>query len=114
MPEVFIVAEDHLKLLRKMRFDWNRSDFGAPAVDSKRPYGNGDVYRDIMEILGMKLPDQDDDDFEFTPVQIALLDTLHKQMKTVLEVLCLSVKTGLKEGDRFTRPDPYSRWVHDE
>jgi hypothetical protein len=48
----FTVTEEHLKLLRRANVDWEDCEFGAPAIDCKRPYGNSDVVADIGEILG--------------------------------------------------------------
>ena len=39
----FTVTDEHLKLLRRANVDWDDCEFGAPAIDCKRPYGNGDV-----------------------------------------------------------------------
>lgn len=49
----FTVTEDHLKLLRHIRgVRWDPGEgFGAPFINSKRPYGNSDVPRDVAEIL---------------------------------------------------------------
>ncbi len=47
----FTVTADHLKLLRAAYVDWDACEFGAPAIDSKRPYGNGGVVRDIANIV---------------------------------------------------------------
>ena len=49
----FTVTEEHLKLLRRAEVRWDDSEYGAPAIDSKRPYGNSDVVLDILEILGL-------------------------------------------------------------
>ncbi len=51
----FTVTEDHLKLLRQMWVDWCDDEYGAPAIDPKRPYGNSDVYSDMEKILGRQL-----------------------------------------------------------
>ena len=48
----FTVTDEHLKLLRRAVVDWDDCEFGAPAIDCKRPYGNSDVIADIGEILG--------------------------------------------------------------
>lgn len=33
----FVVTEDHLKLLAQMYVRWEDCEFGAPAIDCKRP-----------------------------------------------------------------------------
>lgn len=42
---------DHLTLLKESCWDWNESEFGAPTMDGKRPYGNSDVEADLAEHL---------------------------------------------------------------
>lgn len=50
----FTLTEEHLKLLRHAHVTWNDCEFGAPAIDCKRPYGNSSVILDIAEILGLE------------------------------------------------------------
>lgn len=52
--KVFKVEPVHLKLLRRACIDWDDSEFGAPCIDPKRPYGNSDICQDMIEILGLK------------------------------------------------------------
>jgi hypothetical protein len=42
---------DHLTLLKRSEWSWDDCEFGAPAMDPKRPYGNSDVENDLAEIL---------------------------------------------------------------
>ena len=58
----FTVTEEHLKLLRRAYVGWDPCEFGAPAIDCKRPYGNSDVISDIGEILGYERVHWDPDD----------------------------------------------------
>src|SRR5579862_893953 len=55
----FTVTEDHLKLLRRAFVDrWDPGEgYGAVGINSKKPYGNSYVERDIAEIVGA--PDED-------------------------------------------------------
>ena len=54
----FTITEDHLKLLRRVYVAWDFGEGdGAPAINSKKPYGNSYVERDIAEILDV--PDED-------------------------------------------------------
>lgn len=54
-PEVkrFTLTAEHVALLRRANVGWDHVEFGAPVIDGKRPYGNGDVYDDMATILGM-------------------------------------------------------------
>lgn len=55
MSFVTITAE-HIKLLNRMTIDWDgECEYGAPACDFKRPYGNSDVDTDVSEILGREV-----------------------------------------------------------
>ena len=55
----FTVTEDHLKLLRRVYADfWDPGEgTGAAGINSKKPYGNSNVARDVAEIVGA--PDED-------------------------------------------------------
>jgi len=48
----FTITEDHLKLMSHFYVGWCDDEYGAPDIDPKRPYGNGDVPADIAKILG--------------------------------------------------------------
>jgi len=48
------ITNDHLKLLEKAYWKYEDCEYGAPAIDCKRPYGNSDVEEDIAEILGWR------------------------------------------------------------
>lgn len=49
-PE-FALTSVHIALVRKQCVDWDASEFGAPTIDPKRPYGNGDAIGDIVSII---------------------------------------------------------------
>jgi hypothetical protein len=84
----FEITEDHLKLLRRMYISWDHCEFGAPAVDCKRPYGNSDVYGDIAEILDLYIPDDEDGCWsDIADIKyIAYMDKIHQEMQTVLQI----------------------------
>lgn len=50
--KMFEVTEEHLKLLKHSYVMWRASEYGAPMIDPKKPYGNTCVESDIAEILG--------------------------------------------------------------
>lgn len=87
----FKVTEEHLKLSRRAYVDWDDCEFGAPAIDCKRPYGNSYVHGDIAEIIGIPLPDRDEGQ-DFTDQDIKRMDDLHKDMQIVLQI-------GLRTGE---------------
>ena len=47
-----IITEDHVKLLSRLKFDWDREiEWGGVSSDFKRPFGNSGVPQDVAEIL---------------------------------------------------------------
>lgn len=85
--ESFVLTERHTALLNRMNVVWDGGEFGAPAIDQKRPYGNSDVYGDIAEICG--LPKRDDSG-EFPAAQAAQMDRIHREMRIALQVVLSS------------------------
>lgn len=83
----FTVTDQHLKLLRRAVVSWEDCEFGAPSIDCKRPYGNSSVYQDIAEILDITPIPDDPDGSDFTSEQFELMDRLHKETQTVLQIL---------------------------
>lgn len=95
----FEVTEDHLKLVKRMYWDWDDSGYdGAPAVGLKRPYGNSDVTGDIVEILGWDTPWEQYDGYpDDETIDRAL--RIHREMVTVLQIATatLSWEPGMYE-----------------
>lgn len=105
MKTVLITA-GHLKLLRKMNIRWNGCEFGAPAVDCKRPYGNRDVYGDIADILGLQKPDFDAGE-DWEPSALDLMDQIHADMQDVLQAV---VQLGCVEPGMYVSEDYGTTW----
>ena len=101
----FTVSEDHLKLLRAAYIGWDDCEFGAPAIDCKRPYGNSSVHLDMAEILG--LDGEVDDDGEMPSELRARLTQLHQETQTVLQII---LRTGRMEAGTYVKS---SRWSVD-
>jgi len=81
--DTFTITESHIKLLRRTNIDWNDREYGAPCMNCKRPYGNGDVEGDIAEILGWGT----DDDGCLSEEQGMSAHHLHREMQIVLQIL---------------------------
>lgn len=79
----FYLTTKHIKLLQSMHVSWQNAEAGAPAIDPKRPYGNSDVARDVLEILGNK-PDEEGD-YVDSLRQAAM--RLHADTKTALQIV---------------------------
>lgn len=86
------IKPEHIKLLRNMNIRWGSGEFGAPAVDSKRPYGNSDVIEDIKRIT--KMPNADRE----------WCEKIHREMEAVLEIY-LRNEGGLGPGDEIIYKD---------
>ena len=98
----FIVTHDHLKLLQRMWIGWEDCEYGAPAVNCKRPYGNSDVEGDIAEILGWEY---EEDDWNGMPNSLReKAEKIHREMKTVLQILVVNLHIYPGE---YERPNPY-------
>lgn len=51
-PRRFFLTADHVTLLSRSYVRWSDMEWGAAEIDGKRPYGGGDMRKDICEILG--------------------------------------------------------------
>jgi hypothetical protein len=101
----FTVKEEHLKLLRAAYVSWDGGEFGAPAIDCKRPYGNSDVYTDIAEILGIEL--RPDDNGEISEKQRIELRRLHEETQVALQIV---LATGQFAGGNYEAGEYDRNW----
>jgi UPF0288 family protein (methanogenesis marker protein 3) len=108
MKKQFELREEHLKLLRNMFVRWDNCEFGAPAIDCKKPYGNSDVYEDIAKILGIKGFEDSEGDISFSKEQVDLMNILHKESKVVLQIV---LKTGKFEPGRYVADEYSDNWT---
>jgi hypothetical protein len=120
----FTVTEDHLKLLRHARISWDPGEFyGAPAINSKRPYGNSQVVEDVAELV--QAPDSD---YEWTEEEVifpqrhtarfkhlrteAAEGYLHLHVQTAI-ALQIVLATGEFRPGRYRR-EGYIGWERDD
>jgi hypothetical protein len=89
----FTVLPEHLTLLRRAFVSWDGCEYGAPAIDCKRPYGNGDVPDDIRELLSAP---------QLTDAECR---ELHEGTKTALQIVLVtgSFQAGDYRADKYTR-----------
>jgi len=119
--EQFELKEEHIKLLSKAYVDWDDCEIGAPCIDPKRPYGNSDLFRDMIEILGgeevssdvykIKLYEkihiidfENDDIYEERGEELRnILEKLHRELKDALQIILRtkSFKPGLYQCDKY-------------
>ena len=100
--QVFIVIEDHLKLIRNMNVGWNDMEFGAPTIDPKRPYFNSDVIKDILLILGDRIPEDEDEEEEFINGMYDKIRRFHREMQVALQIV---LETGRFEPGKYAKED---------
>jgi len=123
--ERFEIEPEHLKLIQRFYVGWNYCEFGAPEIDSKRPYGNSNVHRDMIKILGIEelkegvykfklfgkewlLKGEDKYNIYLDGADektlIKKLDKLHKETETTLQI-CLDTQTfqtGIFEREKYS------------
>lgn len=100
----FEVKAEHIKLLRAAYIRWEDCEFGAPAIDCKRPYGNSSVYSDIAEILGI----QTDADDEFSREQKEHMRDLHSETEQVLQIF---LAVGYMKAGHYVADEYDRNWV---
>ena len=107
----FTVTDEHLRLLRRAYVSWDETEFGAPEIDCKRPYGNSDVLGDIAEIL--EIPDSEwaDEDMDPLPDYGQRFLRLHVETAVALQI---ALSTGEFRTGRYTREDGSHGWKRDE
>lgn len=107
--EVFKVLTAHIKLLRAAYVRWDESEFGAPAIDSKRPYGNSSVLEDIREILGY--PTSEEEEIllgqKATEETDGFLLKYHKGTKTAMQI---ALSVGYFEHGMYGKEEYSKTW----
>lgn len=95
----FTVTDEHLRLLRRADVSWDDTEFGAPEINCKRPYGNSNVYADIAEIL--EIPEDEwSDDMEPFPEATWRFLRLHVETGVALQI---ALATGEFRPGRYVR-----------
>lgn len=89
----FTITEMHLKLLKHTYWTWENCEYGAAAIDCKRPFGNSDVVDDVRDIFSN--PGLDEDQIE----------QLCRDLVHVLQIACV---TGEFKTGEYYREDVYS------
>lgn len=100
----FELKEDHIKLLSRFCVYWEDSEFGAPSIDCKRPYGNSSVIEDIVEILGIELFEDAYGEKHVSREQIEGCQELHKETETALQIVLAtkSFEPGIYECEQYS------------
>lgn len=100
----FRVLPEHVKLLQSAYVGWDSGEFGAPAIDCKRPYGNSSVIPDIGEILGETPEDDATDDYGgWSRAQEERFCQLHEETAHALQIFLRTgvLQPGLYEAEKY-------------
>lgn len=97
------VEQHHIDLLKLMYIDMNYGDGCGPGCNTKRPYGNSDICRDIANVL-------DYDDEDLTSEQYDVIWKVHEEMVCVLQILCDNCEDGIKLG--VYESSEYDEWKY--
>ena len=104
--EIFKVRKYHLDLIKRLNFSgWDFTGFGAPAIDCKRPFGNSNVYKDMMDIMGWDYGEDSYDYISANPDVKARLDDIYSnELPQALQILtcCLGIKEGYYKKNHYT------------
>lgn len=103
--KTFTVKQKHLKLLKNLVIT-SYDEYRTPCVDGKRPFGNSDIDRDMLTILGVVDKERW---YDLTDEQrgmlreVCELDKLFKEMRVCLQILTanLGISEGLYEASEY-------------
>lgn len=104
----FNLTENHIKLLRQLNVE---TLDGRPTIDSKRPFGNSEIYEDIDLILNGKTKDIEPDDiggYDYSIEQIQEWDKLLEELTDALDIVLF---TGKFEPGEYVRRTYERNWI---
>ena len=87
MSRLFVVTEEHIKLIGHLEFTNNDGYIGTYG---RRPFGNSDIEGDILDILGFDKDDgSESEQEELVEYAAVLFDELHIVLNILKDNLCL-------------------------
>lgn len=112
-PHEFELKEEHIKLLKNTYIRWDDCEYGAPAIDPKRPFGNSGRYtiiREMAEILGIPTFKDMDGEDTITEEQSDYLENLWRETDKALQIIIQTITPtyGKYTAERYTKD-----WVYD-
>lgn len=109
----FDLTEEHVKLIRQFNITWDGAYEGAPAVDSKRPFGNSDLECDICEILEIEPVEHDnmEDETIYPKGTSDRVMKLYAELELALQVV---LTAGSFEPGRYEAEEYHSNWRKSE
>ncbi len=105
-PREFVLTDQHVALLRAANISWYEIEWGAPAIDGKRPYGNSDINGDLARLLNVDAFIDHEGEERWTPEQFEEMRRLHRETETALQVI---LAAGQFTPGRYVTSDAYSR-----
>ena len=102
----FELKQEHLNLLRKANISWSDGEYGAPGIDTKRPYGNSGMGadEDIAKAIGIKGHENRDGEIFFDSEQEVLIEKFHVETEYALQIV---LKFGEFKTGKFIYNDHY-------
>ena len=114
--EYFTLTDEHLCLLKNAEIRWQNIEMGAPGIDSKRPYGGGQVDEDVCGVLGWEMPDEEDEPDDYEEVMERALE-VHEETLSAMQILL--TLNGAEPGKYCRRackynPGPWEKYTEKE
>lgn len=114
MKKEFTVTKEHLILLKNSLIRWADCEFGAPAIDCKRPYGNSDVIQDIIKLLDFTVSvcphcGEIIEEKEYKKINDQC-NKLHKETEIVMDII-LHFDGQVQPGTYIKISDYPSKWI---
>jgi hypothetical protein len=104
---IFELTEQHVTLLRHAYVAWEDCEFGAPAINPKRPYGNSDVLTDIAKLLHPEFAAmREGAQMDWMEDNEARLRAVHEETVTALQIVLI---TGQMQPGRYVREVVYDQ-----
>ena len=103
------LTENQVKLLRQASVWWDDGAYeGAPAIDSKRPFGNGNWADDVAEILGLERLEADDGEVFWPKGTREKCEKIYRTLDKALQVVLASgsFQPGIYMADEY-----HNNWV---
>jgi hypothetical protein len=103
----FDLTDEHVTLLRHAYVNWDDCEFGAPAINCKRPYGTSDALTDIAKLLHPEFSSmREGAQADWLEDNADRLCSLHEQTQTALQIFLI---TGRMLPGRYVRSSPYDQ-----
>ena len=90
--KLFVLKEDHIKLLKRLCINEPSTWDEVPEIDSKRPYGNSDIDRDVCEIISEDHRKINEEDSGYSPELLNKIQNLQKEIGVALQIFLKNAK----------------------